>query len=396
MLSNKASRRFSGQRTPTLQPTLVLKSTRDDLSSFPFIKQGGGRMVTKLGLKLLELTQEYDSITKALEKAACYEGILDKDRKRLSSKRSTLKDQMEGITSDIVRSMGLSKNVIAVRDNWFIIRYIDKQANTKIVLDVLEPKDLYVVQRDGRNERELQEGELTTLLPGIIDIGGRKNYEAEVDRITEQLLYDIAGIVPVNEPEYIPEPVPMPLEHIMSNHAGVRWIQRMLELHTSNEEDAKQYLKEHYNEIEEEVLQAASKAKIVWKDEEGIEYLFDSGNVMYVRGEKGRIITLYEVDFGFNEDINRTITLQQLKVIKACGEEVQQYKDEQAKMSKDSSKELQTIGDEIKFYEAKINTLKSKASTMGYQLTEADRKVAEARAKLKLESNKIFKPNELV
>lgn len=349
-------------------------------------------MVTKLGLKLLELTQEYDSITKALEKAAGYEGILDKDRKKMSSKRSTLKDQIESITSDIVRSMGLSKNVIPVIDNWFIVRYIDKQANTKIVLNVLEPKDLYIVQRDGRNERELQENELNNLLPGIIDIGGRKNYEAEIDRATEQILYDMAGIIVVDEPEYVPESIPMPLEHIMSNHAGERWIERVL----GYDGDSKLYLKNHYSDVETEVLAGVGKAEIVWKDEEGIEYLFDEYNIMYVRGDKGRIVTLYPVDYGFNQDINRTITLQQLEVIKACGKALQEDKNKLSEVEQDTKKELMSIEDEIKFYEAKISTLRSKAVGSAQRQSEATLRVNEARTKLKLESNKIFKPNELV
>jgi hypothetical protein len=345
-------------------------------------------MVTKLGLKLLELTQEYDSVAKALERAVSYEGIVEKDRRKMSSRKSTLKDQIAAITGDIVRSMGLSKNIVLVRDNWYIVRYINKQADTKIVLEILEPKDIYLIQRDGRNERELQENELNTLLPGIIDIGGRKDYESTVDHIVEQMLFDMAGILPIIETDSAPEVVEV-LEHVMSNHAGERWIERIF----GYSGDSKLYLKEHYTEVEAEVLAAVGKAKIVWKDEDDIEYLFDDYNIMYVRGDRGRIVTLYPVDFGFNHDINRTITLQQLEVIRACGVEVQQYKDELSNASKDSNRELQTIGDEIKFYEAKINTLKSKSLTIGHQLTEVDRKVGEARAKLKLESNKIFKPS---
>lgn len=348
-------------------------------------------MVTKLGLKLLELTQEYDSITKALERAHSYEGVVEKDRRKMSSRKNTLRDQLAATTGDIVRSMGLSKNIVAVRDNWYIVRYIDRQADTKIALEILEPKDLYLIQRDGRNERELQENELNTLLPGIVDIGGRKDYEAAVDRTAEQLLFDVAGITPINEPNIIPQ-IEEILEHVMSNHAGERWIERIL----GYDGDSKLYLKEHYTDVEAEVLASVGKAKVVWRDEDGIEYLFDDYNIMYVRGDRGRIVTLYPVEFGFNHDINRTITLQQLDVIRDCGKEVQQHKDEQAKVSKDSGRELQTIGDEIKFYEAKINTLKSRASTIGHQLTEVDRKISEARAKLKLEGNKIFKPNELV
>jgi hypothetical protein len=348
-------------------------------------------MVVKLGLKLLELKQEYDSVERAIERAKTYEGI--KNTKTLSSQRIKLRDQMEEVTGNIIRSMGLSKNVVHVKDSWYIIRYIDKQANTKIILDLIEPNDLYVVQRDGRNDRELQESEVNTLLPGIVAIGERKNYENVVAQRCEQLLYEVAGIVVDESPP--PETVPVPIEHIMSNHAGERWIRRIMKVEGSDDY-IKSYLKAHYEQVEDEVLGAASKAKLVWEDEEGIQYLFDDYNIMYVRGEMGKIITLYPVDFGFSFHINRTITLEQLEVIKACDKELQGVKEQLTKVEQDSKKELVDIEDEIKFYEAKINTLKSKAVGSAQRQSEATLKVNEARAKLEMQRNKIFKPNDLV
>lgn len=352
-------------------------------------------MVDKLGLKLLELKVEQDIVKRTLELAKKYEGIKEKDKKKIAIRSSAIKDEINTISVNIVKSMGLSKNTVKVGDTWYIVRYITPDAETNIMLCMIEPEDLYIIQRDGRSERELKESELNTLLPGIQDLAGYKKHNEHVITQSDNMLRELAGIVDIPdtiEVEVEPDRPP-DTQNIMSNHAGERWIERVLKI---SKTECKEYLRANYEEVEAAVLEAISHAVLVWKDEDGIEYLFDKSNIMFVRGDNGRIVTIYEVDFGFDKHINRMITMEQIAVISAHGKELEDAKSAWEVDNAHVKSGIHELDSEIAFYLAKVDTLKSKKMTLNSRIEHSGKTVAEVRAKLKVESNKIFKPNEIV
>lgn len=348
--------------------------------------------------KLMTDKHKYDVICQAFKLAKAEE--LDGNQlKPLTMAKQKYKKVCAQNTHDLLRSMPLNTNVINMRDNWHAVRYVDTKGNIHLITDLLKPDEVYLIKRDGRNERELSRNDYENLVPAMRDDDALEAYKLQLQADAWVLLGEELGIdVPdalyedeqqleesIEEAELPEEDKPI----TASLHALLRWIQRIIGV--TNEAKAEMYRRNNHDEVNEAVLDGFGTAEKVWEDDDGITYWFDPNNVMYVVGRDSIIITLYEVSFGFSKAINRMIVFEQLAVLKAAKDALEYQATDSARIASDAESEVQAINDQIALLEAKIAEMVSKRAVEMAQRDEAHKLVNTSRAKYTAEFNKLFK-----
>lgn len=100
----------------------------------------------------------------------------------------------------------------------------------------------------------------------------------------------------------------------VTKHARERWEQRVNPKAGEN--------------AEEQIRQAFQSAEYVWSDE-GALYYANSDHWIFVVDEKGKtIITVFEIDYGFPSDINKTIANELIAKIQSLRVEAERVKSE--------------------------------------------------------------------
>jgi hypothetical protein len=338
--------------------------------------------------QLIELELELDSVKVALNMCKNDDNIRSQvsksDLKRLSQAQTKLQYDKDLLVRRILENMTLSSNVqpIQGREPWCIVRYIDSKADTFVGIYPIPEKELYLLKRDGRVEKELSSNTLSILMPGIEDIGAKEARSAEILGKSHRML----GL-----PEVIKEVEPVEEESpsVMSYHSGLRWVQRVKGI--PDEFKAKDYLRENYETIQNEVTNSFDKAEDFYVSEYGIKFRFSEDNIMYVQGDDGKVVTQYYEEFGFTPEINRMIVLKQREVILEHKERLEEIKGKKQEEEIKVSSEVKSIDEMIKSYEAKIRALNERKSELSHRLKRYESETDEARYSLRSEENKLFR-----
>jgi hypothetical protein len=299
-------------------------------------------------------------------------------------------------SNKVLRAMPLSNNLVQLEGNWHAIRYLNEKADTCLKIDIMRKEDVYLLQRDGRHERELNRNDIETLLPALIDDESLELYKQHLAIKAKELVYEQSGVLigDDEEPnEEVEEVIPDEEKPVtVSTHAGLRWVQRVIGI--KNEQQAEEYRRKHMVEVNEAVLDAYGKADKVWEDDDDITYWFDPDNIMYVRGMQNgnpNIITLYEEEFGFSKAINRMITLEQLSVLADVRESLRESELAVHETNIRVDYEVQGINDEITVLESQIALLVSQRAKAIADRDLSNKQVKATKDKYTAEFNKLFK-----
>jgi hypothetical protein len=327
---------------------------------------------------------EYDALEQAI-RLAKLNGADDKAVQPLIRMKQSLKEICASNNMELAASMTLSSNIMHIKDSWYAIRYLNGRADTCVKVVPLNQKDLPILQRDGRKERELYEQDIETLLPGCIDEVALGLYNQMIENKAREYVYDHVGIKIEDD---VQEDKPI----TVSAHAGKRWVQRKLGI--KGDVQAEEYRRAHLEEVEKAVLEGYSKAQLVWVGEDQIDYYFDDENIMYIVGNN-TIITLYEEDFGFTKEINRMIVHKQLEVLRKAYKELEEAEKQYVNSTQETDKELQAIADEISILESQIELLRAKHAALVANKEQSNKQVKLARDRFNAEFNKLFKKWEM-
>jgi hypothetical protein len=299
-------------------------------------------------------------------------------------------------SNKVLRAMPLSNNLVQLEGNWHAIRYLNEKADTCLKIDIMRKEDVYLLQRDGRHERELNRNDIETLLPALIDDESLELYKQHLAIKAKELVYEQSGVLigDDEEPnEEVEEVIPDEEKPVtVSTHAGLRWVQRVIGI--KNEQQAEEYRRKHMVEVNEAVLDAYGKADKVWEDDDDITYWFDPDNIMYVRGMQNgnpNIITLYEEEFGFSKAINRMITLEQLSVLADVRESLRESELAVHETNIRVDYEVQGINDEVTVLESQIALLVSQRAKAIADRDLSNKQVKATKDKYTAEFNKLFK-----
>lgn len=330
----------------------------------------------------MQAKAEYDALEQAI-RLAKLNGADDKSIQPLIRMKQSVKEVYHSSCTELLSKMTLSSNVLHIKDSWYAVRYLSHHADACLMVVPLNQKDLPILQRDGRKERELQEQDIDILLPSCIDEAFVEFYKQTIDKKAKEYVYDHLGMeIADGQPDKI----------TVSAHAGKRWVQRKLGI--KGDVQAEECRRTHLKEIEEAVLEGFSKAELVWAGDDQIDYYFDDENIMYVVGNN-TIITLYEEDFGFTKEINRMIVYKQLEVLREAYKEVEEAERQCANNVQGIDEEVQAITDEIAVLESKIEVLLAKRATLYANKEQSSKQVKLARDSFMAEFNKLFKKWEM-
>jgi hypothetical protein len=127
----------------------------------------------------------------------------------------------------------------------------------------------------------------------------------------------------------------------VTNHARGRWTLRV----NPNAGD----------NAEKEALKAYHQAEYIWQDKDSIDFYVDSNFVEYVCDPKKQsMITLFDIDFGFPEDINKQIAIELIKKVRLAKEVVDTTKQKQYEEREKNNTQIDKINLEIEKLKAEI------------------------------------------
>lgn len=332
--------------------------------------------------KLIINKTEYDSINQAISLAKLH-GADDKLIQPLHVIRQQLYDSLTTSSNRVLKSMQLSTNVLLIVDCWYGIRYSNDNGDLSLRIEILNAKDLPILQRDGRKERELTTNDVNTLIPACLDEVDIGLYKQTISVRAKEYMSEHLGLQ-IDEEKGVDKPL------TVSSHAGKRYIQRVLGIGINNESIAEDYRREHLKEIEDAIFKGYAGAERMWLDDEGIMYSMDEDNWMYVVGNSN-IITMYEEDFGFTKDINRMIAFQQREVLVKANLELANAEQDYRQLSNVTEIEVLEVEDNISVLKAQLDLLLSRKVELGAEKERHNREINLAKSKFTKEFNKLFK-----
>jgi hypothetical protein len=335
-------------------------------------------IASNLSEKVLECKLNLDVLEEGIRVAKEY-GLNTKSL--LASKSEQIRKYTE-LGTKVLRSMTLSNNVELLRQGWYAVRYLDNVGDAFLLVVALQESELGLIRRDGRHERELSRADVDSLIPAIVDPSIIFSWKEDVASKAQDLLVNKLGFK-VEQPKNPKAGV------VPSAHARVRWVQRVVGI--PEESKALDYLRIRVAEVDEAILEAYGKSTLLWTNPDGIEYWFDDNNVSFVVGSGTTIITLYEQDFGFNREINRSIVLQQIEVVKSIEQEYKDIERESDERAVAVVGELEELQGRVDLLKAEIEMLESRRATLESSKKELYQSKRYALQRFQSETGKLFR-----
>ena len=334
----------------------------------------------------------YDSLSQAI-KLAKLNDCPSSEMKRLVIEKQEYHRICSEDKSLILKELSLSSNVILVDGNWYAIRYLNEKTETCLELEILKHDSLDIIRRDSRYERELTKDELFRILPDIVDSDEVEVYKSKVASKSKELLLDFTGIRIDGENES--DPV-QDTSIIVSSHAGMRYVQRVMKKYARNDQEAEEYRRKNADEINRLVVDGHSQSICIWEGDDGVTYWMDEDNIIYVRGmhpdaDVPVIITLYPMDFGFNPEINRMITLKQVEVLQDTSSKLAEMENKVSVNERLMEEQLDAIDDNIIALEAELESLRARKEALSSSLNADHESIEAMKVKLQAEFNKLFR-----
>lgn len=361
----------------------------------------------------------YDAVTKAISELESI-GAEGKELQPLKALKQKLEDSLSKSRNRLLKSMTLSDNIVHLNDSWYGVRYYDDDANSSLHVALLNEGDLHVLRRDCRKERELTTSDIQTLAPACEDVVSVGFYQREVATKSKDYMPNSYVTHEVTNPDiqykdgnrdmmdslryavdvvsdkkvglmYDYEPTSRSGSTSVSYHAGGRYVQRILSLYENDITEAEKYFKHHYNELVGEIRERHVDSELLWYEEdEAISFLLGKDNLVFVEGNNN-IITLYVLDFGFTVGINRTIVMEQVKVLRERQEQLEEQERVYRELADDTDRKLSLVEDDISHLKSQLVRAESLQAELQLTKERANKDVQVAISDFTKEFNKLFK-----
>lgn len=332
-----------------------------------------------------------DAYNEAIKLATAH-GISNNDLRKIIVDKSAFNTMHLKLIETVLSKMDNSINTLDLGYGWWAIRYINEKKQHWLKVEMLHENDLHLVQREtlGNARRELSRMDLESLLPAIIDYERLDEYKKRIEAKAIAFVKQYCDFIISSDVESVDVIRPISI----SFHAGTRWVQRVYKINPTNEKMAEEYRRQHQKQVEEDILNGFKSAEHVWTNDEGVQYFFDSDNIMYVKGTDSTIITLYEEDFGFSKNINRNIVYEQIKVLEQLRSDLVIKEEECYTETNVLEAELYLFTEELRLKEAEISLIKSKQILATSKRDSVSKTIHSERIAYSIECNKLFKKFE--
>jgi hypothetical protein len=149
------------------------------------------------------------------------------------------------------------------------------------------------------------------------------------------------------------------IEYVPSKHAKERWVERV------NSEAGV--------DVEQQIINALNEAEFIWEDSEGKHYYIDKNLIEYVCNPVNhKIITIFYVDYGFPDDINKTIANDLLDKVRQKRDVIEVMDIQQTKQRERNSVMRSKYQMQIDELDAKIKALEAKENELNAVETRMD------------------------
>ncbi|MDP4225573.1 MAG: hypothetical protein Q8910_04240 [Bacteroidota bacterium] len=336
--------------------------------------------------------REYDSISFAI-RIAREVGMADEELTVLYNKRQSLnKSRLKREVKVLTHLQKEELNVMSVGEGWYGVRYTVGRKE-HVYIRPLNESEVHMLEGDRSNNRPPTREELDQILPSVMNMDTLEKHKHAIHTLANKLLIEYGFIATNDNTKEQSEAEETQLEgYQISGHARKRYAQRVLGIRKEHEAD--EYAKEHVDEINAAInYQIQFNSELLWVDQEGIQYMFDTGNFVYLIGDNKTIITLYEEDFNWNKEINRSIVYEQIGYITDLLNKANELDQEYTVVVESLDKDINNISNEISTLEITLEKLKTKRDGLNLKKTEYDQNLKYSWALFKQESNKLFKFN---
>jgi predicted transcriptional regulator len=162
----------------------------------------------------------------------------------------------------------------------------------------------------------------------------------------------------------------------LTNHAYERYCERILNI---SENDIKKYLEENKEDVKNSFIELLNKSIFLFKgaycENNIVNYYVVDNFIIVVNESNEAIITLYKINFGLGEDINKIVTNELIKKINILKEkEQEETKNKEKEISEiemDIDRidlDIEKLTNEIELLNKNKNILKTKKEVAEYTI----------------------------
>jgi hypothetical protein len=157
----------------------------------------------------------------------------------------------------------------------------------------------------------------------------------------------------------------------LTNHAYERYCERILNI---SENDIKKYLEENKEDVKNSFIELLNKSIFLFKgaycENNIVNYYVVDNFIIVVNESNEAIITLYKINFGLGEDINKIVTNELIK-------EINILKEKEQEETKNKEKEISEIEMNINRIDSDIEKL-----TNEIEILNKNRNILESKKEL--------------
>jgi len=294
-----------------------------------------------------------------------------------------LKDQLKngqemGALKQQIYDEMFAYNIVHIRECWYAFYWVTPKGNKRLSVEPLLPEGVKALTRDLKIQQPLTHKEFMELRPQVVDLNSLNSWNqvlrAERDRCLHHYLNIATAIGEDN------------VAMIVTAHVFRRWKERILE---NSEPFNKNDIKER-ERLYPQIVHAFLEARKVYQIDDSEFYLSKERLICFVI-RRNIIVTVFVKDFGFTSEINKAITLRQLKHIKHLAAELKKTKPKQQKLIASIDADVDILENHIKKLQEELNTLLIQKQKLGVEKTILEKNIQKDQATLEAEEKKLFK-----
>lgn len=349
-----------------------------------------------VSMTFLEKKVKYESLNQAIKKAKQSEAKESEINELIVMRSKAKQDYFDKVSNlldkyFLVRKNGeVGSNLIKLLEGWYGIAYYSDKKTLDIKFELLIEKDVYMLERD-TNCHHYGRVELERIVPAYTDESALEIYKHKLQQRALEIIHDHVPSCQLTKE--------VSVQNVINNtnvrpsvHASKRWVQRIMNIHS--ETQAEEYRRSHFKEIDKDIEKGFSTASKVWEGSDGVSYWFDTSNIMYVVGNN-TIITLYEEDFGFTKEINRSIVTLQIEEVRKSQKELDIVEKEHNELVNSIDNDISSLDADISELQVRMSYLNSCKSTLVATREQSMKGISLEREHFNNQFNKLFKKWEV-
>lgn len=334
--------------------------------------------------KFISNKKAYDSLNQALKLANRVYNVSEDVKDQIIIEKTQLNASRVEYEKAIAKSMPRNSNLGYIGEGWYGIWYINDSNQKALKIELLNASDVSIIERDpgaGLHRRS----DLEAIIPAIVDGVRLELYKEEIKAMAQLRLAGLGVLLPKVR-ENTSEEV------AFSQHARKRYVMRRIGVR--NESEADNYLRLNVESVNSSMAGDLGTAELLWRGEDGVQYMLDVTNGCYViNGNK--VITFYEIDFGFTRDINRMVIKEHIKEVRRLHELSKELEEDHQSLISETNTDLINIDSRVAMLRAELEELEAIKTHKQSQLVVSGKSLNTSRATFNSAQDKLFKKYEV-